>query len=107
MVPVQTLLDAKSFLLGKSAECTKEDVESNAKLIRDIFAGYKHMAKALRKGMGDMGSALNCVKTSTQLQSSQKKRAAREKRQSLKLPPHCSTSDPSCLKIYKALETLG
>ena len=103
MVPVQTLLDTKTFLLKGE---TKEEIDERVKLIKDVVKSYKVMATAMKRGCTDMTSALNCVKTSENLRRDQKN-TTREKRRALKLPPNCSTSDPSCLKICKVLEKPG
>ena len=105
LVCVPKLLDSKAFLM--SGDCTKESIDSQGKLAKDIINGYKHMTRALRRGFTDMASALTCVKTSQSLRSRENHKASQRKgRKALKLPPNCSTSDPSSLKIYKSLENL-
>lgn len=103
IVPVQTLLDTKTFLLKGE---TKEEIDERVKLVREVIKSYKVMGTAMKRGCTDMASALNCVKTSENLRKDSKT-TTRERRKALKLPPNCSTSDPSCLKICKVLEKPG
>ena len=106
-VPCNLLTDLQKYLL--EGEISRQGIDQQIKNVRVIISGLRAMAAALKKGCGDMASALNTVRSASALRERNSKgkgqgQAGRlQPKAKWKLPSYASTSDPSVIKVHKHL----
>lgn len=99
-------MDLKGYLL-QGDRPGRAGVEDQCKKVRTIIAGFRSICQSVKKGCGDMSSALNTIKAAVALKEKhgkdKKNMHPKGKSKITKLPKFASTRDPNIIKIHKVI----